>query len=125
MYGNSLPAPMQQGWYPGQPAKTPYSRVGRGECACISTKRNMLLMHPSLAGQSTMLVQHCSKTKLVPTNVADAVYKSDHLRYIRQHTAVSEGSTTLYSLADIRSGRKITDMQTKEEPNWTYNSSSS
>src|SRR6218665_782544 len=103
MYGNSLPAPMQQGWYPGQPAKTPHSRVGRGECACNSTKRNMLLMHPSLAGQSTMLVQHCSKTKLVPANVSDAVYKSDHLRDIRQHTAASEGSTTLDPCEEPRS----------------------
>jgi len=41
-------------------------------------------MQPFLAGQSTILLQHCSKTKLVPTNVSDAVYKSDHL-YIRQH----------------------------------------
>src|SRR6218665_1220069 len=103
MYGNSLPEPMQQGWYSGQSAKTPYSRVGRGKCACNSTKRKMLLMHPSLAGQSTMLVQHCSKTKPVPTNVSDAVHKSDHLRYIRQHTAVSDGSTTLYSFKETRS----------------------
>src|SRR6218665_606672 len=71
-------------------------------------KSKMLWMHQDLAGQSTMLVQHCSKTKLVPTNVADAVYKSDHRRYIRQHTAGSEGSTTLYSLADIRNERSLT-----------------